>query len=123
MEATMEGEQTADDLAREALENEGDPEDEAEDNGQMFIPGTAPTISMQVGGPRPSASELRLQGGSVGIEGEFKKGEVITLLVTVRVQDISFPSTFDDDGNATSTKRRHIARPISVTRADIAPDV
>lgn len=110
---------TAEEIAADAL-REHDPEAiEEEDDGQILIPGTAPGISMKVGGPKPTASVMRMQGSAIGIEGEFSKEDVVHLLVAVRVEDVSFPSTRDKEGNVTSTKRLHIARPIAITRADM----
>jgi hypothetical protein len=114
-----EDEQTAEEIARDRPAEDDLDED---DEGQMMIPGTAPTISMKVGGPKPTSAEMRIQGGAVGIEGEFQKEEVVHLLVTVRVEDVHFPSTRDKTGKVTSTKRLHLARPIAISRAETLPD-
>src|SRR6185503_9149689 len=59
---------------------EGEPDPAADTEPEIVLEGTG-QLSMQVGGKKPTSSELKLQGGSIGLEGQFSKGETIVLRV------------------------------------------
>jgi hypothetical protein len=100
------------DRAREAEESGGVATDT---DDQMRIPGTVPKLTLTVGGLRPEASELRLGGGSVAVDGQFMSDDVIRLIVIARVDDVHFPPKRDSTGRTISRKRRHIASIQSIT--------
>jgi hypothetical protein len=85
---------------------------------QIAIPGTFGNISLAAGGTPPTSSEVRLMGGRLPVEGQFHKGEIITLLVQAKVGEVAFIDTTDDWGNVQKTVRAHKARMLSVTRRD-----
>lgn len=83
---------------------------------QIPIPGTQDTVSAVVGGAKPTATEVRLLGGSLPVEGQFQKGDEVTLLVTAKVGSIELVDTTDEWGTVTKTIRRHKLRMTSVHR-------
>lgn len=85
---------------------------------QIAIPGTRDTIPGRMGGMRPTSSEMRVMGGRVPIEGVFEKGEVLTLIVEVKVNDCGEVDTSDEWGNVQKTVRYHKARLLSVKRVN-----
>lgn len=92
-----------------------DPE-EATPPMQIPIPGTIETISLNAGGPKPTSSEARLQGGSLHVEGQFANDELVTLIVEARVSDVTFPISRDKYGNAVKIVRRHLLKPVGIRR-------
>lgn len=80
------------------------------------IAGSAKQLSLDVGGEKVSASEFKLAGGSIPIEGEFKKGAIVVLEVECRVGKIEFEDTVDPSGTVTRTVRRHVAKMESARR-------
>lgn len=95
---------------------EGADAEEATPPMQIPIPGTLDTISLNAGGPKPTSSEVRLNGASLPLEGQYVNDELVTLLVEVRISDVQFPIQRDKYGNATKCTRRHIAKPVSVRK-------
>ncbi len=100
----------------EALAAE-EPEEKPVPPMQIPLPGTENLISDRAGGANPTSSEARLLGGSLPIEGQFAKGDVVTLIVEAKVGSIEVVDATDDWGNVTNTKRRHKMRMLSVKRA------
>lgn len=95
-----------------------DPEDVQEPTPPMQIPieGFGATISTTPGGDRPQSSSIALRGGKLPINGEFKKGDVIEFYVRARVAEVNFVDTVDKFGEVTGTERKHVAKPVAVTR-------
>lgn len=88
---------------------EGDDELYLEEGGQ---------ITFDPGGKQPTSSALRLVGGSIKIEGEFKKGEVLALRLEVQVAEVGFKDQIDGKtGQVVGCERRHRGRIVSVERA------
>lgn len=85
---------------------------------QDALPGDWDTIASEFGGADPTASEIRLLGGKMPIEGSFDKGTEFDLLVRVRVTGVLGQDVLDDYGRTTRTIRRHMARMVSVRRAN-----
>lgn len=83
---------------------------------QMPLPGTRENISQSFGGARATSSEMRLLGGKQPIEGQFEKGEVITLVVEAKVFSVEGVDFTDDWGTVQKTVRRHKGRIISCRR-------
>jgi hypothetical protein len=89
-----------------------DPEPEVE-----RLEGTGRTqLTLMAGGEAPDSSSFRMQGGKVPVEGQFEKGDIIDLLVKVRVTEVDFVDKHDNDGYVVGTDRRHIAKPLSIRR-------
>jgi len=85
---------------------------------QEALPGDWDSISSEFGGAEPDTSEIRLLGGKMPIEGAFAKGTEIDLLVRVRVTGVLGQDLEDAYGTRGHTVRRHMARMISVRRAN-----
>jgi hypothetical protein len=81
---------------------------------QLALDGTMETISTAFGGARPTESEIRLLGGKMPINGSFQKGEVLDLLIRVKVTGTGGFDTVDAFGEQQKTTRRHFARMIEV---------
>jgi hypothetical protein len=86
-------------------------------DGPPPIEGKRQQLSLVAGGEDPDASESKLRGGSVPVEGEFEKGDVLTLLVKVSCDEVHFIDKKDNDGYVVATTRRHIFKPLSIQRA------
>lgn len=86
------------------------------DNGSEPVGGSG-QLSWNVGGERPSTASLRLVGGRVDIEGEFKKGERIVLRVECEVREVAFKDETDKaTGQIVGCERRHKAAITGVAR-------
>jgi hypothetical protein len=100
-------EQSIEDLAESQPEPETPPT-------QLAIPGTRDKLTGAFGGKVPTDSELRIMGGKRPIEGQFEKGETITVLSTGTVRAVEGSDTDDDWGTVTKTTRIHKMRQIHV---------
>lgn len=85
-------------------------------DGPPPVAGLNRQLSLLAGGEEPDASSFRVVGGKVAVEGEFKKGDVIELVIKASVDTISFVDTKDKDGFVVGTERQHKARILSVRR-------
>jgi hypothetical protein len=90
---------------------EGTPEPER-------LPGVSRQLSLIAGGEVPDSSSFKMRGGSIPVEGEFAKGSVVRLEVTVSVDEVTFVDKKDNDGYVVATERRHIAKILGVHRTD-----
>jgi hypothetical protein len=104
-----------------AAEHEG--EKPGEGKGEQAAPPLAieggGELNLQVGGQKPDKSTVKLRGGSIEVAGgsQLKKGEVVNLLVKVRVDEVTFVDKHDNStGDITQVERRHIARMIGVEK-------
>lgn len=87
----LEGEQEQEQVVRRRVVIEGD--------GQL---------SLAVGGKKPTDSEVKITGGSIGYEGQLQKGETIALVVHARVSKVEFVDKIDSKtGDVVQTIRRH----------------
>jgi len=88
------------------------------DEDEERIEGRRTQLSLLAGGEEPDSSSFKMQGGKVNVEGQFDKGDVIDLIVKVRVAEVDFVDKVDNDGYVVGTDRRHIAKPLSIRRAE-----
>jgi hypothetical protein len=97
-----------------------DLDDQFPDNGseptQLPIPGQYQQLSLDAGGDAPQSSSIKLRGGSLALEGQFAKGDVVHLWIEARVGEVTFVDKVDAHGAVTGTERRHVARMTSVQR-------
>lgn len=106
-----------------AAEHEGEAPGEGEGEQAvpaLAIPGGGP-LNLQVGGQKPDKSTVKLRGGSIEVAGggQLKKGEVVNLLVKVRVDEVHFVDKHDNStGDITQSERRHIAKMIGVEKVE-----
>lgn len=115
MNAKPDAERPADD-ARSIEEIAAEGEEKQVPPMQLALPGTKENITLTAGGARPTSSEVRLMGGRLPVEGQFEKGEIVTLIVEAKVGEVAFIDTTDDWGNVQKTVRAHKARMLSVKR-------
>lgn len=85
---------------------------------QLPLLGTKDTIGQSWGGARATSSEMRLMGGKQPIEGQFDKGEIVTLVVEAKIFNVGGVDFTDEWGTVSKTVRRHHARIISCRRAE-----
>lgn len=104
MEAAT-AERTIDDIPEEELGLE-----------EPYIEGETGQLSLTVGGRGPDKATVKLRGGSINVEGQFEKGDEVTLVVTARIAEVHFVDRIDEHGVVTSTERRHFARMTGVRR-------
>lgn len=74
-------------------------------------------LNLSVKGKKPTDSEIKIKAISMPIKGQLGDvgdDEVVSLLVTARLDDLHFPKKRDGDGHVIAKKRRHIFTPISV---------
>jgi hypothetical protein len=94
--------------------NDGEAEEaDDEEDGQFTIPGTGTGLTLNAGGKKPSSSEAKMDGLSLAIKGEFKKGDTVRLVVDAVVRDIHFPDDYKG-ADVVRTRRIHIFRPLTV---------
>lgn len=84
---------------------------------QEPIPGTDHQLTLIAGGETPDSAEVKFRGGSVPIEGQFDKGEVVEVVIKIRIAEVHFVDKIDKFENVTSTVRRHQGKMVSVRRA------
>jgi hypothetical protein len=91
-----------------------DPEPE---NPQLPIAGAQLELDLEAGGRLPESSSIKLRGGSLALEGQFRKGETVAVWVECRIAEVHFVDRVDAHGEATGAERRHVAKMIRVQRA------
>lgn len=87
------------------LDGEGEPQEEP--RRRVVIEGDG-QLSLSVGGKRPTDSEVKIVGGSIGYNGQLQKGDTIALVVHARVSKVEFVDKIDSKtGDVVQTIRRH----------------
>lgn len=84
--------------------------------GQLPIPGTGATLTLDAGGNDPETASMRLLGGTLPVDGEFVKGERVKIWVEGVVSEVAFVDHIGKDGYADGTERRHKVRMTRVRR-------
>lgn len=84
--------------------------------GQMPIPGTGHQLTLDAGGEMPQTASMKLLGGSLPLEGEFDKGEIVRVWVEGRISEVTFVDRIGADGYVEGTERRHKLRMTRVRR-------
>lgn len=96
--------------------HEGDdelgPDQILQNPAELVIDGSTGQLSLDVGGVKePTTSTLRLVGGRIEVEGEFKKGDVLAVRLEAVVNEVSFKDTHDSTtGQVVACARNHRAR-------------
>lgn len=83
---------------------------------QEPLPGTGKQLTLIAGGEEPSSSEVKFRGGAVPLEGQYDKGDIVEVVLKIRIGEVAFADTHDKYGNVTSTVRRHTGVMIGATR-------
>jgi hypothetical protein len=117
-DAPPDGDQPADTPPNEAQADLPNGDDHASDEAIELILGSDNQLSLSVGGKKPTASEFKVVGGAVAVEGQFKKGDIVRAHVTLRVGEVAFADKVDGEGTITDTTRRHKARIESIRRIE-----
>lgn len=105
------GNETIDTLVEDGAGEDQEPE------GPPPVEGTIEQLSLDAGGDPPTTTSMTLQGGKVSVEGEFKKGEVVTFYVEARVSDVTFSDKWDSKIMAVvGTERKHKAKVQGIRR-------
>jgi hypothetical protein len=86
--------------------------------GQLPIPGTITELSLNAGGEKPETASLKLMGGTLPVEGEFDKGDLVRVWVEGRVTEVAFVDHLGKDGYPEGTERRHKVRMVRVRRVE-----
>lgn len=81
---------------------------------QEPLPGTGKQLTLLAGGEEPDSSEVKFRGGAVPLSGQYDKGDIIEVVLKIRVGEVAFADTHDKYGNVTSTVRRHTGVMIGV---------
>lgn len=100
--------------------DDGEAEVEPEDDGtgQFTIPGSRASLSLNAGGRRPDVSEAKLAAIPLSIRGEYRKGDVLRVMVDVTCTDVRMKD--DRKGGAIQrTRRIHIFTPDAIEVSDI----
>jgi hypothetical protein len=103
----------------------GDGDFPGEDEGEQGPPPIAiegdGQLNLQVGGAKPDKASVKLRGGSIDIPaGQLKKGDVVNLLVKVRVAEVHLVDKIDNStGEITQTERRHVAKIMGVEKVAV----
>lgn len=84
---------------------------------QEPLPGTGSQLTLIAGGEEPNSSEVKFRGGAVPIEGQFDKGDIIEIVLKIRVGEVAFADSHDKYGNVTNTVRRHTGVMIGARRS------
>jgi hypothetical protein len=105
------GDQPADTPPNEAEADLPDGDDHGEEAvSELLIEGNK-QLSLNVGGAKPTESVFKIQGGKLSVEGQFSKGDIVQLAVTVRIGAVTVADKINSEhGNVESTTRAHIGR-------------
>lgn len=120
MSATAEDERVGEGTGDGTIEDAANGEPNSPKIMQEPLPGTGQQLSLLAGGDEPESAEVKMRGGSLVVEGQFDKGEVVNLMIKVRIAEVHFVDQIDNFGNVTGTVRRHIAKMQAVTRVGSA---
>lgn len=91
----------------ERPKSEYDPEIVVDGSGQL---------GFDIGGKRPTDSELRVVGGAIKVRGQFEKGQVIEARITLRVGEVAFRDKRDSQTDqVVDVVRAHKARIVAFT--------
>lgn len=92
----------------------------ADRDDDLYVEGSSGQLSLKVGGGKePTQSSIRFLGGKLDVEGEFKKGEVVRVLIEARVNEVAFVDREDPKTRqVTGVERRHRARIVAIERAE-----
>ena len=103
----------------ELAENGSSIEEMTEEQPEETPPvlGASRQLSLIAGGEEPTSASMKLKGGSIPLEGEFEKGDLVKLTVEARVTEVHFIDLIDKSGYVLGAERKHVARLDSVQRA------
>jgi hypothetical protein len=101
------------------VQSDPGPQDVYDGDPDEMFPETANVqLSLDAGGKKPTATQLRLIGGKLDIEQVFTKGQTIELRITATVGEVAFVDEHDKvTGQVIGCQRRHKARIDSVAVA------
>lgn len=94
----------------------------AEEEQEEFVVGTSGQLGLAVGGKSPDTSKVSIGSAGREVEGQFKKGDVVTFLVETRIDGIKFDDRHDSQGIVIGCTRTHVAKPLTVRVVDSPND-
>jgi hypothetical protein len=106
-----------DDLnAGQSIEDMAEGVVEDDDSGQQLLD-FGDSLNLSVKGKKPTDSEIKIKAISRPIKGQLgdsNDDEIVSFLVTGRLDEIRMVTKRDGDGRVAAKSRRHIVTPISV---------
>ena len=105
------------------LEGEGDDE-AAEIHDEVMIAGDG-QLTLAIGGKTPTDSKVVIRGGAIALEGQFKKGESVALILELRCAEVHVIDKIDTSTReVTGTTRKHVLKVEGVRRVgqDLPPE-
>lgn len=106
----------------EMAENEyDDGQDGHEDEHGQGLLDLGGELNLKVGGTKPTHSEVKIKSISLPVRGQLddeSDDEMITVLVTARVDELRMVKNRASDGQLTKKIRRHVLTPVSVLTVD-----
>jgi hypothetical protein len=98
--------------------HEGDPDETGEDVAQSAS-GAPVQLGFQVGGKKPTGSQVRLVGGKVDVPGKYLKGQTQVFRVTVKFGEVAFVDLEDKEtGQVIGCDRRQKGRIVAIAELD-----
>lgn len=76
-------------------------------------------LGFEVGGKKPTGSQVRLVGGKIDVPGNYKKGQVVSFRVDVKFGEIAFVDLEDKEtGQVIGCDRRQKGRIVAIAELD-----
>src|SRR6185295_980137 len=86
----------------------------------VSIAGSSTQLTLTLGGKTPTTSSMRLLGGGIKVEGEFKKGDVVKFSGVARVVEVGAKDEIDDKTlKPVGCERRHRARILELNAVEV----
>lgn len=107
------------------LADDPDSAQAAEDGQQLALIEFGETLDLKLKGRKPSTSQIKVASISRDVKGQLgdvDDDEIVTFIVTARVDEVRMVTKRDGDGRAIDKIRRHFLTPIGFTRVE-ATDV
>lgn len=92
---------------------------EGDDDAPRSASGAPVQLGFQVGGKKPTGSQVRLMGGKIDVPGKYLKGQVVAFRVEVKFGEIAFVDQEDKEtGQVIGCDRRQKGRIVGISEVD-----
>lgn len=82
----------------------------------VFVESKSQQLTFAPGGKKPTSSTLALSSAKRELEGEYRKGQLLTITVTARVRSVEFIDQVDKETDqVVGSERRHKLRTVEFT--------